>query len=495
MKWNSSQNIPKYCSRLFWLFTISHVVLWTIAFSMVRHSFGHDGIETVIWARHLEWGYDKHPWLTALVAHFVVWKIGYKWLIYFLTELYVAVGFWAIWQLGRKIFSPIYALVGVMLLEAVYYYTYSPPMFNVHIPLFALWPLLTLIFYNALQRDKWFDWLGVGIVAGLAMMTKYNTAILLLFMLGFMLLYRDTRRKFLQPGFYLALSIFLIIILPNIYWLIQHDFISIQYLMDKSSVALTWHQRIYNCLNFIINQFLIFLPAVGLYLLLFDRTNKPEMIIERPKKISVWQRNYLLIVGLGLFVFTAAVPLLFGARIYNLWGTPMLFLWGFLLLVCWPQKITASSWHRFLIGVFVVMFGFIGGYLIISNSVHGLRINDYPAPEIAKAVEAKWHNLYNTPLKYVAGDRYIASYVGYYAPEKPEVFIDWNQQESEWIDQNDLQKSGAIFIRENQASFPPDILRRYPKLQVLPLQSFNYYRDAKKVKPVIILIGILPPTP
>src|SRR5271156_1570356 len=149
-------------ASIFWAFTGLHVLIWTALPFLVRYTLPMDSMEGYVWGQQLEWGYDKNPfvngWMTALAV-----RLGGDsgWMIYLFSQLSVALCFWAVWQLGKKMLPPVYALLGV------------------------------LLFYQALcsntnKSQTLLAWLGCGVFAGLSMMTKYYTVVLLVPMTVFL---------------------------------------------------------------------------------------------------------------------------------------------------------------------------------------------------------------------------------------------------------------------------------------------------------------------
>ena len=65
------------------------------------------------------------------------------------------------------------------------------------------------------------------------MMTKYYSAILLFPLFLLLLREEKTRAYFKKPALYVGLLTFVLIITPHIFWLFQHDFLTIHYALEK----------------------------------------------------------------------------------------------------------------------------------------------------------------------------------------------------------------------------------------------------------------------
>src|SRR5476649_291851 len=151
----------------------------------MRYALPHDTIEGAMWGQHLEWGYDKNPWMNAWLTR-LGWELGGTSGIgiYFISSIFVGISFWAVWKLAQKMVNPTQALLSVLILEGCIDYTLVPQGFNDNVIELGLWPLMFLFFYNAIQDQKIKDWIWLGIIAGLAMMAKYYTAMPILLMFG-----------------------------------------------------------------------------------------------------------------------------------------------------------------------------------------------------------------------------------------------------------------------------------------------------------------------
>ena len=65
-------------NRLFYIFLISHLFIWTIVPSISNVNLPLDTIEALAWGSNLSWGYSKHPPLSALAVEIVYNFFGNK---------------------------------------------------------------------------------------------------------------------------------------------------------------------------------------------------------------------------------------------------------------------------------------------------------------------------------------------------------------------------------------------------------------------------------
>ena len=51
--------------NLFYIFLIIHLVLWTVVPTIVNQNLPLDTIEALAWGSNLDWGFNKHPPMSA----------------------------------------------------------------------------------------------------------------------------------------------------------------------------------------------------------------------------------------------------------------------------------------------------------------------------------------------------------------------------------------------------------------------------------------------
>lgn len=510
--------------KYFWWFVLVHCTLWMIIPAVMRYALPHDTIEGAMWGQHLEWGYDKNPWMNAWLTR-LGWEIGGTSGIgiYAISSFFVGLSFWSVWKLAGKILSPLSALISVFLLEACINYTLVPQGFNDNVIELGLWPLMFLCFYNALYNDKNNPpikyWIFTGLIAGLAMMAKYYTGVPLVIMALYLLTRKEGRISFRSSGLYLGALVFVLVILPNVIWLFQHDFMTIKYAFNRADNLQHdfWILHLYYPFDFAYTQLLDFLLAIILLVYLSASSSRSSAVMpakDLDPANKLWNDNrsakaYILFMALGPFVLTIILAMLFGWHLYNEWGVPLVALWGLLLILIFKPEISEKKFKKFMMIIYIIMFlwmiGYIAGLFINSKHKHS---DNYPAKEIAHYVTTQWQEKYHKPLKYVAGSRYVGGYIAFYSHDHPSVYVEWNQQFSPWINLAEMKKYGAVFIQDNYygttvfgkhpytnngKEFPAEVLKQYPDLMILPVKYFNWKRGNKHDDPIPVLIGFLPP--
>lgn len=481
--------------RWFFLFLLAHLILWTLVPAFARYNLPLDSVEGAIWGHQLEWGYDKNPflnaWLTALALHFDTHS---SWVIYLFSQLSVTICLLATWMLARIMLPPIYAALSVMILEGVQYYNFHAIDFNDNTLELSLFALTIYFFYRALKNTEptiW-PWLFTGFFAGVSMMAKYYTLALLAGMTIFLFTHAENRRQLKTLPPYLGLGIFILTILPHTIWLFFHDFITINYVIQRGSSAPSWTNRFVFPANFAWEQFKAFLPAIllALTLMLGKKSNQqtPQPIL------NTFDKSFLFHVGLLPFILTLLLSLLLGTHLRAGWGMPLLSTWGILLFAFLHPTLTRKKIQRFIAIIFGIMLLLTSSYYIgINYSTHPTS-SDFPGREIAQTLSQTWFNHYRTPLKYVAGSRWVAGNISVYSPYHPAVFIQWDKKLSPWITVEKLQKKGGLFVWliSHDETLPEEIQKQFPRLTSPIVMEFNWHRKIKTA-PIKIGVAMLPP--
>ena len=64
-----AQNKKKFLN-LFYIFLFMHLVLWTVVPSLVNQNLPLDTIEALAWGSNLDWGFNKHPPMSAFFQNY-----------------------------------------------------------------------------------------------------------------------------------------------------------------------------------------------------------------------------------------------------------------------------------------------------------------------------------------------------------------------------------------------------------------------------------------
>jgi len=477
---------------IFWGFVIIHLLAWTLVPFFIRHTLPMDSMEGYVWGQQLEWGYDKNPFLNGWLTALAIYWGGYSgWMIYLFSQLSVILCFWAVWQLGKQFLPPVYALIGVLLLEGIQYYNFHAIDFNDNTLELSLWALLILYFYKALRSNSKLAWINCGLFAGLSVMAKYYAIVLLAPMTLFFLLFKENYKSFKSAGLYLGLTVFLLIITPHFIWLVKHDFVTLGYAVDRVSSPPTFWNHLSYPWQFFYEQLEAFCPAIFLALALL--IGKKPLSLPQRLSFTTFDKYFLMIVGLGPFICTILLSLVTGFKLRAGWGQPLFSLAGILLLAYLQPRITRQR-----LAVFVSLLGILLSLALVGYSLAFIRGKatssaNFPGKTLAATLTQAWHQQYHQPLAYVAGSRWLSGNLAFYSKDHPHVYINWSQRLSPWINEAELEQKGGIFIWEIDKPIPEVVLKRFPRLSKVQMMQLKWLRN-KNLPPIQIMVAYLPPT-
>jgi 4-amino-4-deoxy-L-arabinose transferase-like glycosyltransferase len=477
------------------LFISLHVIAWTLAPFLMRYALPVDAMEGTIWGQHLAWGYDKDPflngWLTGLAIH-ISGTAG--WGVYLFSQLSVAICFMATWELAKKMLPPANALLAVLFLEGVQYYSLHAIDFDDNTLELGIWALIILFFYKSFTEKNRVNWLMTGVFAALGMMTKYYTVMLLLPMLGFMLLTAERRKAFFSWSFFLGILAFIGIIAPHVYWLFTHDFVTVDYALQRLNNTIPGVSHLHYATVFAWQQLAAFLPVL-LFLLIALMGKRPVFATFH---LKVFDQQFLLMLGFGPLLLTILLAVGTGIKLRAGWGEPLLSLWGIMLLAWLPPNLTSMKFYRTLAAVFCLMVATLVGYAWALQRADEPSSANFPGNIMARSLTREWHETQHSALPYVVGPRWLAGNIAFYSPDHPEVYMECNPAANAWIDENKILQQGGIFVWDDE----PDYLEmrrkmeaRFGKLLGKPkVMHFSWLRKPG-MKPVEISVAYLSPHP
>ena len=125
----------KQIKNIFYFFLASHLILWTLIPSLTNNNLPLDTIEALAWGSNLDWGFNKHPPMSAFMVEIFYNIFGSNdWAYYLLSQLFIVFSFFIVFKFSREILkNDILALFSVFLLEGIYFYNFTTPEFNVNV--------------------------------------------------------------------------------------------------------------------------------------------------------------------------------------------------------------------------------------------------------------------------------------------------------------------------------------------------------------------------
>ncbi len=411
-----AQNKKKILN-LFYIFLATHLVLWTVVPTVVNQNLPLDTIEALAWGSNLDWGFNKHPPLSALFPEIFFSIFGAQdWAYYFLSQIFVIISFYFVFILSEEIFNNLkLSLISVLLLEGIYFYNFTTPEFNVNIAQLPFWALTIYFTWRVFKKKEphIINLILLGVFAAAGFLSKYLFLYLLisidLFFIYLIFLIKDRKFEF---RYLISLEVFLLLLLPHMIWLVNNDYVTITYGLARTGAEnFQFINHIKNPIIFVLKQIGILIPFLFLCFVLI-RKIKFKINLKDKKLIFLL---FINIVPLILMFFTSII---FGAKIRTMWMTPFYLFTGLLIIYLFKNQINLKKINNFLICfIFLFIFSpFVYGYISISQND---KRTDYPGKQIATKVQLEWDENFDDPIQFVIGDEWKAGNLSYHLQSRP----------------------------------------------------------------------------
>jgi hypothetical protein len=469
---------------IFVAFATLHFVVWTALPTLILFNPFRDVIEALTYGREWQLGYNKLTPLPWWLVEFVHQVFHYDVSYYALSQVAVIAAFTAIWFMGRAMLGASRALVAVLLLDGVNYFHFIAVKFNHDVIQLPIWAFAGFMYWRALRRDETVNWILLGIAAGLAVWAKYFVVVLALPLSLFLLFDRDARKRLATPGPYLALLVALLIVLPHLIWLVQHDYAPFQYANAEWQPFRGQSDRILYPARFLVEQLWYLLPMALIALPLF--LPKGTAIADT---ITGFDRRIVTLLAFGPAATLAIISAVTGRGPQTMWGYP---LWLFLGLWCVTVSTAALDYPRLtrVVSLWMSVFVAFGiGYFAEHWAIPIFKTGYYasfqgfmPGRELAAQVVERYRKLTGQAPPYVIGSMWIGGTVSHYTPSRPRVLLDGIPEHAPWIDISDLRSKGAVVVWTSTDS--DDTLRS--DTQVLPSLIRDFAKGAEVQEPFMV---------
>jgi 4-amino-4-deoxy-L-arabinose transferase-like glycosyltransferase len=183
------------------------------------------------WAQHMDWGYfSKPPGVAALIwlstALFGNGLVGVKALSMLCYPLAAA----ACWAIARRLYNERVAFWSAVAVLTLPIFSWLGLFVSTDALLTLLWALALWALLRALDTDSWGDWLLLGLICGLGLLSKYTMAAWLGAAFLYLLAFHRPRLASAKP--WLTAGLALLMLSPNIVWNIHHDFPTLKHTAD-----------------------------------------------------------------------------------------------------------------------------------------------------------------------------------------------------------------------------------------------------------------------
>ena len=407
----------KNINNIFFIFVLSHLIIWTLIPSLTNKNLPLDTIEALAWGSNLDWGFDKHPPMSAFFSEVFFNIFGAQdWAYYLLSQIFLVTAFYYVFKLACEILKNLkLALISVLLLVSIYFYNFTSPEFNVNVCQLPFWSLVVYYswkIYNS-KKIEFKDCFLIGLFGAIGFLSKYLflyllTSICLLFVYS---IFINKTKKF-DFKYLIIFEVFLVLLVPHLIWLFNNEFITITYGLKRTGLE----ENV--ILNHIQNPIIFLFKQIGLLVPFFFLL---WLLIKKIKfKINLRDKKLLFLVFINIMpiVLMFLTSLISGSKIRTMWMTPFYLFFGILFVYLFQLQINIKKLKSFLYGFLFLFFLSPVLYSYISLTKKDKR-TDYPGKEIATKVQIVWSKDFEKEIEFVTGDEWKAGNLSYHLESRP----------------------------------------------------------------------------
>ena len=404
-------------NNILFIFLFSHLIVWTLIPSLTNKNLPLDTIEALAWGSNLDWGFNKHPPMSAFFSEIFFLIFGPQdWAYYLLSQIFVLIAFYYVFKFANEILDNIkLALLSVFLLVSIYFYNFTTPEFNVNVCQLPFWSLVVYFSWKIYSSNeiKFIDCFLVGLFGALGFLSKYLFAYLLvsIFLLFLYLIFFQKKKKF-DFKYLIIIEVFLILLVPHLIWLYQNDFITVLYGIKRTGLEET---DIFNHIKypimFLIKQIGVLIPFFFLTWLLIKKIKFKFNL--RDKKLF-----FLVIINILPILLMLLTSIITGSKVRTMWMTPFYLFFGVFFIYIFKLQINIKKINTFLYSFLFLFFLSPALYSYVSISQTEKR-TDYPGKEIANKTQEIWSRDFEKEIQFVTGDEWKAGNLSYHLKSRP----------------------------------------------------------------------------
>ena len=404
-------------NNIFFIFILSHLIIWTLIPTLTNKNLPLDVIEALAWGSNLDWGFNKHPPASAFFSEVFFQIFGSQdWAFYLLSQIFILISFFYIFKFANEILKNLkLSLISVLLLEAIYFYNFTTPEFNVNVSQLPFWSLVVYYSWKVYDKKeiKFLDCFLIGLFAAIGFLSKYLFIYLLISidLLFIYIIFFKKTKKF-DFKYLITLEVFLVLLVPHFIWLYNNDFVTITYGLKRAGLdEISFVDHLKYPIIFLLKQVGILIPFFFLIWLLVKKI-KFKINLNDKKLLFLISIN---ILPIALMLLTSIVT---GSKIRSMWMTPFYSFFGVLFIYIFQSQINLKKLNSFLYGFLFFFFLSPIIYSYVSISQKDKR-TDYPGKDIATKVQITWDKNFDKEIEFVTGNEWNAGNLSYHLKSRP----------------------------------------------------------------------------
>ncbi|MBK8456851.1 MAG: glycosyltransferase family 39 protein [Phyllobacteriaceae bacterium] len=400
-------------------------VFWTLYAYWSNYNLDRfiDMLENYALGRRWALGYPKHPplsqWTTA--AWFSVLPTG-DFAYRALTALNLATGLGLMAALARRFLDPAQQMAALAVSLAIPLMSFLAMTYNANSAMIPYWAGAALAYFGVIERRSMVAATALGLCIGLALLSKYYSAVLVLSLLAHSLFDREVRPLWRTGLPWIAMAVATAVFAPHAVWLGQNGFGPVTYAAleqgDRSLGGVVGSN-----LAFIASQFAYALPGLA-PLALYRRRGDNLALFDFRSVLALDDRPLgrdWLFLTRGPPRATIVLSLAMASPVTTTWSMPAAMFWPVLLTLLLQREIAnrrARTGMAFIISFAVVLLAL--SPVIQRALLREAGVNSaVPVRRMVAAAESAWAQAAGAPLDFVTGENFLAYGASFYAGGNP----------------------------------------------------------------------------
>jgi 4-amino-4-deoxy-L-arabinose transferase-like glycosyltransferase len=464
-----------------WIAAVAQALLWLLVPTLFYAGPPGDVPAVLAVGHEFQFGTYLGPPLAFWLAE-IAFRLAGRSLfgVYLLSQICVVVTYWAVFTLGRSIVGAQHAVLAVLLMVGISNFTVPTPDFGPVVLTMALWAVVLLHYWRAIEENRRRYWVALAIEIGLLLLTTYAALILVGLLLMFTLGNKRARATLRTRDPWLAVIVALIVTLPHLLWL----FGASDGVLPMLSRLRTPESAIDNFSSWLKQIALILAAHAGFAVLIalvmgwpWTKQERAPVVVRGP--VDSFARQFVYFFALTPALVATVGGVLIGGSGPVGGVAPIVILSGLAVIVAAGdvielahQRVLISAWFGLLIVppamavVAVLALPWVGIDLSVNR----------PVPAMAQFFSDSFQRRIGTPASIVAGEPRTAALVALGSSSRPSLFLNATPERSPWVTMNDIVAKGAIVVwpTTDTAGTPPTgIKERFPDLVPEVPRSFE----------------------
>jgi len=508
---NNPEVSPRFWETVFWGVSLVYCLCWFVLPLVTMNNLRPDSLEITFMGKEWILSSNKHPAMAPWLIEIALMLTGRAaWAPYLVSQIAVLTVLWCIWTLSKEYLPRHLAFLVVVVSMNYRYLNIGSLMFHPSIAILPFWALSVVSVYYAFKTNRLLYWVLTGLFIACGMQCKYPMALLAMTLLLFVFVFREARRY--RTGAAITVAVAFFVFLPQLLWLVQHDFSTLKYATQLAENQKSWVSHLFAPLVSALNQAALLIAVViPLIPLASWRWRVHEEHWKDPSLLKMRFLFFIVVVPVGIQLLLSAIG---GANLRAGLGThlwlffPLLLVYGIRMNFD-PTRLKTAFTLSVSVSL-VTMVIFMGTYQLRFLFNETPNNTDMPGRQLAVQVEKIWHDRHSTgaqptPLLYVAGGWELGANVAFYGKDRPTVLQThdrWGLDNTPplpmtWASDDDLNTHGGIVLWRIFADneLVPSLLNdRFPEAEILEKSLSIPFQYRRECPPLRVGIAIIPPS-